>query len=59
MLSWLYPAERVPTKQARELFHTYAGQVDDQVKALHAILSDDLEALNSLIQESIIPPIVI
>jgi nitrogen fixation-related uncharacterized protein len=49
----------VPTKQARELFHTSAGQVDDQVKALHAILSDDLEALNSLIQESIIPPIVI
>ena len=52
-------ADRVPTKQARDLFHTYAGQADDQLKALHAILSDDLESLNSLIQESSIPPIVI
>ena len=58
LISVVGSADRTPTKQARELFHTYAGQADDQLKALHAILNDDLEALNSLIQESSIPPIV-
>jgi len=52
-------ADRAPTKQARELFQTYAAQADDQLRSLHALLSDDLEALNSLIQETNVPPIVI
>jgi photosystem II stability/assembly factor-like uncharacterized protein len=59
LISVVGSADRTPTKQSRELFHTYAGQADDQLKALHAILSDDLEVLNSLIQESSIPPIVV
>ena len=52
-------ADRVPTQQSRELFQRYATQADDQLRALHALLSDDLEGLNSLIQESNTPPIVI
>ncbi|MBX3014934.1 MAG: glycosyl hydrolase [Caldilineaceae bacterium] len=52
-------ADRVPTKQSRALFETYAAQADDQLGNLHALLSDDLEALNSLIQDANIPPIVV
>jgi len=52
-------ADRVPTRQSRELFQSYANQADEQLHTLHALLSDDLEGLNSLIQESNTPPIVI
>ncbi len=52
-------ADRVPTQQSRTLFQGYAGQADEQLRTLHALLSDDLEVLNSLIQESNAAPIVI
>jgi hypothetical protein len=52
-------ADRAPTKQARELFQSYAVQADNQLRALHALLSDDLESLNSLIQETNVAPIVV
>ena len=52
-------ADRRPTRQAGELFQTYAKQADDQLRALHAILSDDLETLNSLIQDTNAAPIVV
>ncbi|MEZ4866863.1 MAG: glycosyl hydrolase [Caldilineaceae bacterium] len=52
-------ADRLPTTQARDLFHTYATQADEQLSNLHALLNDDLESLNSLIQETNVPPIVL
>ena len=52
-------ADRRPTRQAGELYQTYAKQADDQLRALHALLSDDLETLNSLIQETNVAPIVV
>lgn len=52
-------ADRRPTRQAGELFQAYAKQADDQLRNLHALLSDDLETLNSLIQETNVAPIVV
>ena len=52
-------ADRRPTTQARTLYHEYAATVDGQLEALHALLNDDLETLNTLIQDANVPGIVI
>jgi photosystem II stability/assembly factor-like uncharacterized protein len=52
-------ADRPPTRQARELYTVYAGQIDEQLAQLQALLDSDLEALNSLIQETSLPAILV
>jgi photosystem II stability/assembly factor-like uncharacterized protein len=52
-------ADRPPTKQAGELFAVYAAQADEQLAKLQSLLDSDLEALNTLIQDANVPPIVI
>jgi photosystem II stability/assembly factor-like uncharacterized protein len=52
-------ADRAPTRQARELYTVYAGQIDEQLAQLQAVLDSDLEALNSLIQETSLPAILV
>lgn len=52
-------ADRAPTKQAGELTAVYAGQIDEQLSNLQAVLDSDLEALNSLIHDASQPAIVV
>lgn len=52
-------ADRAPTRQAGELFSVYASQADEQLAQLQSLLDSDLEALNSLIQDSNLPPILV
>ncbi|MEZ4681236.1 MAG: hypothetical protein R2932_44180 [Caldilineaceae bacterium] len=52
-------ADRLPTAQAQNLFRRYAQEADDQLTKLHTLLNDDLETLNSLIQDANVPAIVI
>lgn len=52
-------ADRLPTKQAQELYGRYAKTADDQLTKLHTLLNDDLETLNTLIQDANVPAIVI
>ncbi|MCB0104726.1 MAG: glycosyl hydrolase, partial [Caldilineaceae bacterium] len=52
-------ADRRPTAQAQALFQKYAATADQQLSELHALLNDDLETLNTLIQDANVPGIVI
>lgn len=52
-------ADRAPTRQAGELFAVYAAQADDQLAQLQALLDGEVEALNSLIQETNLPAILV
>jgi hypothetical protein len=52
-------ADRAPTQQAHELTAVYAGQIDEQLANLQAVLDSDLEALNSLIHDASQPAIVV
>jgi len=52
-------ADRRPTKQAQELYARYAKEADDQLTKLHTLLNDDLETLNTLIQDANVPAIVL
>lgn len=55
----LASADRAPTKQSGELFAVYAGQADEQLAKLQAILDSDLEAFNTLIQDANLPAVVV
>lgn len=52
-------ADRRPTEQAQALYARYAQQADDQLTKLHTLLTDDLETLNTLIQDANVPAIVL
>lgn len=52
-------ADRHPTTQARELYDEYAAAADQQLDTLHALLNDELETLNTLIQDANVPSIVL
>ena len=52
-------ADRAPTKQSGELFAVYAGQADEQLAKLQALLDSDLEAFNTLIQDANLPAILV
>ena len=52
-------ADRLPTTQAQALYQRYAKDADDQLTKLHTLLNDDLETLNTLIQDANVPAIVI
>ncbi len=59
LLPIISSADRPPTAQARTLFADYASAANAELDALNALLSDDLETVNSLIQDANIPGIVI
>jgi len=52
-------ADRRPTTQAQRLIKKYADVADQQLNELHALFNDDLETLNTLIQDANVPGIVI
>lgn len=52
-------ADRAPTKQSGELFAVYAAQADEQLAQFQALLDGEVEALNSLIQETSLPAILV
>jgi hypothetical protein len=59
LISIVGSADRAPTQQAHGLAAVYAGQIDDQLAQLQAVLDSDVEALNSLIQDANLPPVVV
>ncbi|MCB0007775.1 MAG: hypothetical protein KDE04_15020, partial [Anaerolineales bacterium] len=50
-------ADTRPTQQAQDAFGEYAAIADSAIAAFDAILGDDLQALNDLIQSAQLPAI--
>ena len=57
LLSVISAADAAPTKQTYTVFEHLSDQVDDQMAALHNLMTEDVPSFNELVREANLPPV--